>query len=55
MNNQKQFENFTYNTKCNIWRISFNNTDKEYALKDYYSDESTSLFMIMTKCIMVFV
>ena len=39
MNNQKQFEDFTYNTKCNIWRISFNNTDKEYALKDYYSDE----------------
>ena len=39
MNNQKQFEDFTYNTKCNIWTVSFNNTDKEYALKDYYSDE----------------
>ena len=39
MNNQKQFEDFTYNTKCNIWTVSFNNTDKEYVLKDYYSDE----------------
>ena len=39
MNNQKQFEDFTYNTKRNIWTVSFNNTDKEYALKDYYSDE----------------
>ncbi len=39
MNNQKQFENFTYNTKCNIWRISYNNTDKEYVLKNYYSDD----------------
>ena len=39
MNNQETYHNFTYNTKCNIWRISFDNTDKEYALKDYYSDE----------------
>ena len=39
MNNQETYHNFTYNTKCNIWCISFDNTDKEYALKDYYSDE----------------
>ena len=37
--NQKKFNNFIYNTKCNIWRISFNNTDKEYDIRDYYSDE----------------
>ena len=39
MKNQKQFNNFTYNTKCNIWRISFNNIDKEYNIRDYYSNE----------------
>lgn len=38
MNNQKQFNEFTYNTKCNIWRVSFDNTIEEYLLKDYYSD-----------------
>lgn len=37
--NQKTFNNFTYNTKCNIWRISFNNTDKEYDIRNYCSDE----------------
>ena len=39
MNNQKIFHNFTYNTKCNIWRVSFNNIVEEYLLKDYYSDD----------------
>jgi len=39
MNNQKQFHNFRYNTKCNIWRVSFANTTKEYVLKDYYSND----------------
>ena len=39
MKNQKQFNNFTYNTKCNIWRITFNNIDKEYDIRDYYNDE----------------
>jgi hypothetical protein len=23
MNNQETYHNFTYNTKCNIWRISY--------------------------------
>ena len=39
MKNQKQFNSFTYNTKCNIWRISFMNKDKDYDIRNYYSDE----------------
>ena len=39
MNNQETYHNFTYNTKCNIWRISFNNIDTEYCIKNYYSDD----------------
>ena len=51
MNNQETYHNFTYNTKCNIWRISFDNTDKEYALKIIIVMNTTSLFMIIVKII----
>lgn len=39
MNNQINFNNFTYNSKCTIWRISYLNKDKEYDIKNYYNDE----------------
>ena len=36
---QKTFNNFTYNDKCTIWRISFKEKDKEYNLKNYYGED----------------
>ena len=48
MNNQETYHNFTYNTKCNIWRISFDNRDKEYALKVLGIERGNDRIVIFT-------